>query len=243
MNRINSLEDWTNEFTESQKLLKVAHRNINERIVAVQSGVPPQQFALQNQKTQQSLRKIKDSINVLSAKISSFVQKHTISVVDAQSYQGLLEELRQSFLIAQRKSEAPILKYHSEISSLMNNQEPAFSEGETELSRQMTTDDLLESNDIIIDQQDSLLDELLSRVRRIREQSQGVSDELDYQDNLIDRISDQTHALTARTEEQTSAMRSMKIKRKEAKKLYIIIIILVIILVLQLSTHNFGMGY
>lgn len=234
--------EWESIFNNCFQLAQNTLKSINERISGLKAGVARQSFVAQHTRNIKNSKTIEETTQQLGASLNGLVQSKIISMQEMQVRDQKLQK---------------IIKLNGEIKSklslseddIMNQSRDELlrggkvrERGETEETRALSNEEMLQSFDVVIEQQDVLLDELHAGIVREKERAKDIDSELDAQDKLIDSVSNKATSSTKRTNFMSRKVLHVE-KKSRACCLYIVIVVLVALLIVMLATGNFGMGF
>ncbi|KAA6394690.1 MAG: hypothetical protein EZS28_009783 [Streblomastix strix] len=227
-----SSNEWREELDSISRALDYAHRALNERNAALAAGTPPQTFTRQNALTRKNLQDIQSRIDGLSDSLSFLLKKKKISDKDGQAFQRNIDQITSKLQDAVNKANNTVGTNTNEKSKLLGKGDSLKGREETEATRSMTGEQLLQFQDKQIDAQDELLDNLSYSLHSETEKTKLLGNELDHQDVTLQRIADKTDFTNTRMKRTTKKVTTLQ-RKSSVCGVYAVIILLVIILVVQ----------
>lgn len=236
------MSEWESQFNNCFQLTQSTIKSVNLRIGGLRQGVARQNYVTSHNQNIKNSKIIDELTQQLSESLDGLVQSKVISVQEMQLRDQKLQRIKKWSEEIKNKlsmSEADIMNQTRD--DLLRGGR-LVERGETEETRAMSNEEMIQSFDTTVEQQDELLDELHAGIRREVEKGKEIEKELDVQDKMIDNLTDHTEASTRKT--NFLSKKTMYVEKKSSVCcLYIVIILLIVLLISIIASGNFSMGY
>ncbi|KAK2946458.1 hypothetical protein BLNAU_18623 [Blattamonas nauphoetae] len=226
-------EGLTSTFSDIESKIDALLSSINKRNTDIENGTPRQQTIRIHNENKKNLQALEKTFQKAQMDYRACVLASELTPLQARNFSGQMEQFEQQINEAKQ-----IITKHDGNEPIVGTSEV---HGETEHTRQMTDQEMIENADRQIDRQNDLLDVHHTKMQRNIQKGQAISDTLDQQDKQIDRVNEKAVKETDRTNATTAKMK--RISTKSALVLYIVLVVLILVFIIQMATKNFGLGF
>ncbi|KAJ5071769.1 syntaxin-51-related [Anaeramoeba ignava] len=220
-------DEWLNEFDDLERSVEETTSLIRELNRLKMKG---SSNAAQSSKIRKNLKVIQDQFEKLQSSLEKMAQSRN-------SY-GLVEEE-----VRRRKNDLNKMKIKIEQANnestkggTTTTQQSQIAFGETEVTQNMTNNEIYNHQQDVMKKQDDSLDLLSNTIRKQKEIGNQIGEELDVHSKLIDDITRDTDRVDHKLTHQTGRIEKL-MHSTRARWLFLCICLLIIILVILGSTH------
>lgn len=233
MEQFETKEQWIQAAARLITELRTLQASINDRLTQIRNGTPQHTLARKHSDNKRTLTQLEARATQIVKSRETLIRSGKIAGGDSMSTQKQVDTINNQLREAQRL--------------MLVGDGPTGNAGsidrtrETEETRGMTAQEMMQANEQQINQQDAKLDQINNGLRTEIEKAKGISNTLDDQEKQIDRTSGKMDSNVNEIHRQEKKMD--KLITAKTCIYYVIIVILLIVLIAQVASGNFTMGY